>query len=117
MTVKQMEKKIAALEKRLTVLENKTRRQNGRKPGAVRKTRARRTIRSATTALTEQEKQKRVLEVLRAKGMISEPTEREKQIAAEWMARPEAERTRIMEEFRAVAPGVSLADIVIENRR
>ena len=49
--------------------------------------------------------------------MISEPTVREKEIAAEWRARPAEERKRIVEEFRAIAPNISLADIVIENRR
>lgn len=117
MTLKQLEKKIAAMEKRLTVLENRTRRANGRKTTSVRKARAQRATRSTTTVLTEQEKQKRALEILRARGMISEPTEREKQMAAEWMARPEAERMRLMEAYRASAPNVSLADIVIENRR
>lgn len=117
MTLKQLEKKIAAVEKRLTVLENKTRRSNGRKAGALRKTRARRTLRSDISALTEREKQARALEALRARGMISEPTEREKQIAAEWMARPEAERKHILEQFYNLKLEKSLSDIVIENRR
>lgn len=116
MTLKQLEKKIAAMEKRLTVLENKTRR-NGRKPRAAQKARKRGTARTAAATLTEQEKQARILETLRARGMISEPTEREKQLAAEWNARPAAERQRLMEAYRASAPNVSLADIVIENRR
>ncbi len=117
MTLKQLEQKIAAMEKRLTVLENQTRRANGRNTTGVRKTRARRTMRSTTAVLTEQEKQKRALEILRARGMISEPTEREKQMAAEWMARPEAERKRILEEFYNLKLEKSLSDIVIENRR
>lgn len=117
MTLKQLEKRVAAMEQRLTALEKRKRRANGNKPNAIRKTRKRRTLRSTTLALTEQEKQKRVLELLRAKGMISEPTEREKQIAAEWMARPEEERERLLKSFRESAPNVSLADIVINNRR
>ncbi len=117
MTVKELEQKVAAIEKRLAKLEKKNARPNGHKANSARKTRARQTIRSNTPPLTEQEKQKRVLEILRAKGKISEPTEREKQIAAEWMARPEEERRRILDEFYNLKLDKSLSDIVIENRR
>jgi predicted nucleic acid-binding Zn-ribbon protein len=109
MTLKQLEKKIAAMEKRLTKLEARARR--------GMKTQSRRTTRSQTAPLTEREKQARILETLRARGLISEPTEREKQLAAEWNARPGEERRRIMETYRASAPNISLADIVMENRR
>ncbi len=117
MTMKQLEQKVAAIEKRLAKLEKRNARPNGHKTNGARTTRARHTPRVKPTLLTEQEKQKRVLEFLRAKGKISEPTERAKQIAAEWMARPEEERERLVQKFRDSAPNISLADIVIENRR
>src|SRR5581483_7167543 len=117
MTPKQLEKKIAAMEKRLTKLEARARRGMRRKATLPRKTQSRRTTRSQTAPLTEREKQARILETLRARGLISEPTEREKQLAAEWNARPGEERRRIMETYRASAPNISLADIVMENRR
>lgn len=116
MTVKEMEKEIASIKRRLAKLEKQKPRRNGHARTRARKTRSRRALHSDPAPLTEQEKQKRALNVLRAKGMLSEPTEREKQMAAEWMVRPETERTRLTEEFRASAPSVSLADIVIENR-
>lgn len=117
MTLKQLEKRVAAMEQRLSALEKKKRRPNGNKSNGIRKTRNRQTLRSNTAALTEQEKQKRALEILRAKGMISEPTEHEKQIAAEWLARPKEERERLLEEFYNLPLTKSLSDIVIENRR
>lgn len=117
MTVKQLEKEIASIKQRLAKLEQRQRPKNGEKGNDARKTRDLQILRANLARLSAQEKQKRVLEILRAEGMITEPTEREKQIAAEWMARPEEERRRLMEEFRKVAPHVSLAEIVIENRR
>ena len=117
MTVKEMEKEIASIKRHLTKLEKQEPRQKGQARTRARKTSSRRALLSDPTALTEREKQERALKVLRAKRMLSEPTEREKQMAAEWMVRPEAERTRLTEEFRASAPNVSLSDIVIANRR
>lgn len=117
MTLKELEKKIAAMERRLAKLEKKYLRPNGHKRNGVRKTRVRRALRSNTRPLTEREKQERALEILRDKGIISEPTGREKKLAAEWMKRPEEERRRMVQDFRASAPNVSLGDIVIENRR
>jgi hypothetical protein len=56
-------------------------------------------------------------DILRRAGLLSEPTEREKALAAEWDALPEEERRRAFEEFSSAAPDVMLSQIVIDNRR
>jgi hypothetical protein len=117
MTLKQLEKKIAAVEKRLEKLEKKTRRGNTRRAKGARKTRTRKVTRSGTNGLSEQEKYKKAEELLRAKGMIAELTEREKQMAAEWRARPESERQRILSDFYNLKLDKPLSDIIAENRR
>jgi hypothetical protein len=58
-----------------------------------------------------------VTEILRNAGLLSEPTEHEKALAAEWRALPEEERKRAFEEFSSAAPDVMLSQIVIDNRR
>jgi hypothetical protein len=59
----------------------------------------------------------RVLALLRAKGLISEPTEREREIAAEWEALSEEEKRshrELMDSLRLDSP---LSQIILDNRR
>ena len=117
MTLKQLERRVAAMEQRLTALEKKKRRTNGHKSNGGRKTRARQTLHSNTTDLTEQEKQKRAIEHLRKIGMIVELPPQAKERAARWRALPEDEQKRILDEFARLPLEKPLSEIINENRR
>ncbi len=55
--------------------------------------------------------------VLRAAGLLCEPTERERQIVAEWQAVPTEERITLLTEFRSLPLEPGLSQIIIDNRR
>ncbi len=102
-TIKQMQKDIRDIKRQLAQRQrNKTARAKSvSKP---------RTSRSRSES-------ERADEILRAAGLLSEPTARERQLIAEWEAMPAEERTRLTEEFRTAKFDKPLSEIVIENRR
>jgi hypothetical protein len=116
MTLKQLEKKIAAMEKRLAKLEKGGRRPAKQKPSRVR-AQTHRAPRSGTNPLTTRARQKSALEKMHAEGLIvTLPDEAQKRVAR-WRALPERERNRILEEFSKTPLEKPLSQIVLENRR
>jgi hypothetical protein len=57
------------------------------------------------------------LALLRAKGLISEPTEREREIAAEWRALSEEEKREHREFMDSLRLDPPLSQIILDNRR
>jgi hypothetical protein len=116
MTLKQLEKKIAAVEKRVAKLEKTKKRTTTRKQNGARKTNGQRTRQSSPSAGSEQARQKHALESLREKGMIVELPPEAKKRAARWRALPQDERKRILNEFSQVRLDKPLSEIIIQNR-
>lgn len=56
-------------------------------------------------------------QVLRAAGLLSEPTSLERRRVAQWQATPIEKRKRLVSEFRALKLEKPLSQIVVENRR
>ena len=117
MTLKQIEKKLAAVERRLQKLEQ------GRQPsGVARKPRAhkgngngaKRAVIASSKAKTANQ---RAHEILESAGLLADLPPEAKKRAAAWRARPAQERKRILEEFSAIPLDKPLSEILLENRR
>ncbi|MBI3538042.1 MAG: hypothetical protein HY070_10860 [Chloroflexi bacterium] len=107
--LKQMRREIENLKRQVANLK---RAHNGKARPRVK--RAISASRKVNRALSENE---RALEIVRRAGLLSEPTEREKQRVTKWLAVPEEERKRLQQEYRTAKLDKMLSDIVIENRR
>jgi hypothetical protein len=59
----------------------------------------------------------RVLALLRTKGLISEPTQRERELAAEWAALSEEEKREHRKLMDSLELDPPLSQIILENRR
>lgn len=113
MTTKQMEKKIAELERRLAKLEEQK-----RKSLKVRKqARTVRRTRRASKPLQSGASNSQIVRALQGEGVLAKPTEQELAAVASWQAQPQTTRAKLVDEFRMAAPSHQLSDIVIENRR
>jgi hypothetical protein len=102
-TIKQMQKDIHDIKRQLA-------RRQRHKTARLKSTAKPRTSRSRSVG-------ERADEILRAAGLLSESTAKEKQRIAQWRAVSPEERKRLVEEFRALKLDKPLSQIVIENRR
>lgn len=102
-TIKQMQKDIRDIKRQLA----------RRQPNQTARTKSTSKLRTSRSRSAGE----RADEILRAAGLLSEPTAKEKQLIAEWNAIPTEERTRLVEEFRTAKFDKPLSEIVIENRR
>jgi hypothetical protein len=116
MTVKELEKKIRTLERRLEKLERSSRPRNGR---AMRKKRARRQAFAIPPEQIQSQSAEAQLslEIARRAGLLAELPPEAKARAEQWRALPEDEKKRIWDEFFNLKLDKSLSDIIIENRR
>ncbi len=108
--LKRLKSEVETLKKKVARLE---RRENGKRRSIARKRRLT-TPRLRKRGLNENE---RADQILRRAGLLAEPTEREKQLVAEWRAVPESERNRLLDQFRSTKLNIPLSQIVIEQRR
>ena len=69
------------------------------------------------TALEMEMNRDKLLDWLKAEGVVRDPTPRERQLAAEWSALPEEERQAIRRELDHLPPGPMASDVVLGNRR
>jgi hypothetical protein len=115
-TVKELEKKVRILERRLEKLERSSRTKNGR---VARERQARRQASTLAPELAQAHttEAQRSLEIARHAGLLAELPPEAKQRAAEWRALPDAERQRLLDEFFNLKLDKQLSDIIIENRR
>jgi len=102
-TIKQMQKDIRDIKRQLV-------RRQRNETARTKSTSKLRTSRSRSAG-------ERADEILRAAGLLNEPTIKEKELIAQWQAVPLEERKRLVEEFRALKLDKPLSQIVIENRR
>jgi len=58
-----------------------------------------------------------LIALLKAEGVIRDPTPEEIELAAKWRELPEEEKQAIRWELDHLSPGPMASDIVIENRR
>ncbi len=115
MTVKQLERRVGTLEKRVARLERKPRSGNGGKARQV-ESNHKPTTKSDDTLRFAPDAQKSI-DIARRAGLLAELPPAAKARAARWRALPEEEKNRISAEFFNLKLDKSLSDIIIENRR
>lgn len=59
---------------------------------------------------------KEIIELLKSKGLIGEPTEEEKQLAAEWRALPEEEKEKVNQALNNIRLDQTVAELIAEVR-
>ncbi len=99
--LKRLQREVATLKKKVARLE---RRGNGEARAEMPKART----------MSENE---RADEILRRAGLLSEPTEKEKQLVQEWERVPLSERQRLVQVLRNVKLDKPLSEMITENRR
>ena len=109
--IRELDQRLERVEKQVARLE---REKKSRREGSPT---VRQSSRTRTRVVVRRSRSEEVDEILRRAGLLHEPTERERQLVAEWQAVSLEERTRLVEEFRAMKFEKPLSDIIIENRR
>jgi hypothetical protein len=107
--LKRMQREIEILKKKVVRLE---RRESGKRQ--VERPRKSTGSRERKGSASERE---RASGALQAAGLVSEPTEYERQLVAEWRQVPEPERNQLVEQFRNMELDRPLSDLIIEQRR
>ena len=59
---------------------------------------------------------KEIIKLLKSKGLIGEPTEEEKRLAAEWRALPEEEKEKVNQALRNIRLDQTVAELIAEVR-
>ncbi len=115
MTVKQLERRVGTLERRVAKLEETSRSGNGGKVRTVGQVRA--PVAKSNAAPGFAPEAQKSIDIARRAGLLAELPPAAKARAARWRALPEEEKNRISAEFFNLKLDKSLSDIIIENRR
>ncbi len=72
---------------------------------------------AAPAGMKDLSERERALAILKAEGLIRDPTTEERALAAEWQALPEEEKQAHIQLMRSLVLDPLLSQIIIENRR
>ncbi len=115
MTVKQLERRVGTLEKRVARLERKPRSGNGGKARQV-ESNHKPTTKSDDTLRFAPDAQKSI-DIARRAGLLAELPPEAKVRAARWRALPEEEQKRISDEFFNLKLDKSLSHVMFSGQR